>query len=102
MPGSHRGAWHHVPPRRRILGAHEHARCARGRVSARGPVRVGVDTGGTFTDVVVAGPAGLRALKVPSTPDDPSRAILAGLDAALDAAAADSRVELVHGTTVGT
>ncbi len=65
-------------------------------------VRVGVDTGGTFTDVVVATPDGLRAFKVPSTPDDPSRAILRGLDEALVEAPAGARVELVHGTTVGT
>jgi len=42
-------------------------------------VRVGVDTGGTFTDFVCH--AGGRAwiFKVPSTPDDPSRAIAEGL-----------------------
>jgi N-methylhydantoinase A len=65
-------------------------------------LRIGVDTGGTFTDVVVAGPGGVSAFKVPSTPDDPSRAILAGLDAALGACDARARVEVVHGTTVGT
>ena len=68
----------------------------------RDRVRVGVDTGGTFTDVVVAGPGGITAFKVPSTPDDPSLAILAGLDAALGGAGARAGVEVVHGTTVGT
>jgi N-methylhydantoinase A len=65
-------------------------------------VRVGVDTGGTFTDVVVAGPDGLRSFKVPSTPDDPSRAILEGIDAVLAELGSGARLEVVHGTTVGT
>ena len=45
---------------------------------------VGVDVGGTFTDLVyrdtATGTLSLR--KVPSTPDDPGRAVLDGLDAA--------------------
>jgi N-methylhydantoinase A len=42
--------------------------------------RVGVDIGGTFTDFVVQDPeSGARVLKVPSTPDDPSRAVENGL-----------------------
>jgi N-methylhydantoinase A len=66
-------------------------------------VRVGVDTGGTFTDFVyhVAGRA--RIFKVPSTPDDPSRAIVEGLRRV--ARETDARLrdlEVVHGTTVGT
>jgi N-methylhydantoinase A/oxoprolinase/acetone carboxylase beta subunit len=57
-------------------------------------VRVGVDTGGTFTDVV--GEDG-RIRKVPSTPADPAQAVAAGvrsLDADVDV--------LAHGTTVAT
>ena len=68
-------------------------------MSGSATVRIGVDTGGTFTDVVVADASGVRSFKVPSTPADPSRAILAGLDAALGGA---TGAELVHGTTVGT
>ncbi|HZP31011.1 MAG TPA: hydantoinase/oxoprolinase family protein [Acidimicrobiia bacterium] len=56
---------------------------------------VGVDTGGTFTDLVTA--EGL-VVKVPSTPDDPSRAVRA----ALDAAGAGTPDLLAHGTTVAT
>jgi N-methylhydantoinase A/oxoprolinase/acetone carboxylase beta subunit len=56
-------------------------------------VRVGVDTGGTFTDVVSADG---RALKVPSTPADPSAAVSAGIDGVGGA------TELAHGTTVAT
>ena len=39
----------------------------------------GVDTGGTFTDIVLLQEGKLRVFKVLSTPDDPSRAILSGL-----------------------
>ena len=66
-------------------------------------VRVGVDTGGTFTDFVyhVAGRA--RIFKVPSTPDDPSRAIVEGLRRVARETGARLRdLEVVHGTTVGT
>jgi N-methylhydantoinase A/oxoprolinase/acetone carboxylase beta subunit len=61
--------------------------------------RIGIDTGGTFTDVVRWSPRGLRVHKLPSTPDDPARAVLAGLAAVRDGA--DEPVDVVHGTTVG-
>jgi N-methylhydantoinase A/oxoprolinase/acetone carboxylase beta subunit len=55
---------------------------------------IGADTGGTFTDCV--DDAG-RVAKVPSTPDDPSRALTTGLDAL------GGRPDvLAHGTTVAT
>jgi N-methylhydantoinase A/oxoprolinase/acetone carboxylase beta subunit len=58
-------------------------------------MRCGVDTGGTFTDVV--GDDG-RIVKVPSTPDDASRAVVAGL-----AELGEDRPRLLaHGTTVAT
>ncbi len=66
---------------------------------------VGVDTGGTFTDLVLLGPGGLLVHKVPSTPDDPSRSILRGLaelGAWRDGAWSQRDTELVHGTTVAT
>ncbi|HEV8336814.1 MAG TPA: hydantoinase/oxoprolinase family protein [Candidatus Polarisedimenticolia bacterium] len=63
-------------------------------------LRVGVDTGGTFTDLVVAARRGpVAVLKVRSTPEDPSRAVLQGL-AALGLERSSIRV--VHGTTVAT
>ena len=47
-------------------------------------VRVAVDIGGTFTDIVVmSGDGTLHESKVSTTPDDPSRAVVAGLDALL-------------------
>ena len=48
-------------------------------------IRVGIDTGGTFTDVVAVHTATGRRVstKTPSTPDDPSTAFVRGLAAAL-------------------
>ena len=66
-------------------------------------VRVGVDIGGTFTDIVLRLPDGsLRVSKVSSTPDDPAVAVVDGLAALLRAARVEPRdvVEIVHGTTV--
>ena len=67
--------------------------------------RVTVDTGGTFSDFVYLNEATgvLSIAKVASTPDDPSRAILAGIEAlrGTGVAAADIGY-FCHGTTVGT
>src|SRR2546423_473614 len=66
-------------------------------------VRVGVDTGGTFTDFVYHAEGRARIFKVPSTPDDPSRAIVEGLRRVVREARVSLRdLEVVHGTTVGT
>jgi len=62
-------------------------------------MRVGVDVGGTFTDLVALGSDGaLRVIKVPSTPDDPARALCQAVDA-LEGVAVTT---LLHGTTVAT
>lgn len=60
---------------------------------------IGIDTGGTFTDVVALKAGRLHHCKVLSTPDDPSRSICEGLER-LGVAGRDSLI--VHGTTVGT
>src|SRR2546423_10169601 len=66
-------------------------------------IRVGVDTGGTFTDFVYQANDELRIFKVASTPDDPARAITEGLkQIAAEAGAKLFSFEIVHGTTVGT
>src|SRR6267378_4222471 len=66
-------------------------------------VRVGVDTGGTFTDFVYEIDGALQIFKLSSTPDDPSRAISEGLmRVANETGAALNAIEVVHGTTVGT
>lgn len=74
-----------------------------------GSVRVGVDIGGTFTDFLVWEDGALpQAFKVLSTPDDPSRGFVAGLERAAALRGSDlgaflPRVEtIVHGTTVAT
>ncbi len=66
-------------------------------------VRVGVDIGGTFTDIVLARADGtLLVSKVSSTPHDPGVAVVKGLEALLASAdiAPASVIEIVHGTTV--
>jgi N-methylhydantoinase A len=65
-------------------------------------IRIGVDTGGTFTDFVFESAGTLQLFKVPSTPDDPSRAITEGLQRIIQAIGNAVSVEVVHGTTVGT
>ncbi len=68
--------------------------------------RVGVDVGGTFTDVLLFDEESDRTTtaKVPSTPEDPSVAVLQGIARACEAAGVDpGRVgEVMHGTTVAT
>ncbi|MGE0751003.1 MAG: hydantoinase/oxoprolinase family protein [Variibacter sp.] len=77
--------------------------------SLRPPWRIGVDVGGTFTDLVMVDSAGtLSVAKVPSTPRDPSEGVLA----AIDKAAADLSLgardllsncnRFVHASTVAT
>lgn len=63
------------------------------------PARIGIDTGGTFTDVVRWSRQGLTVHKLPSTPRDPGLAVLQGLAAVR--ATPDEPVDVVHGTTVG-
>lgn len=58
-------------------------------------MQIGADSGGTFTDVV--GTDG-RTLKVPSTPEDPGRAVREGTAALVG----DEVALLAHGTTVAT
>jgi N-methylhydantoinase A/oxoprolinase/acetone carboxylase beta subunit len=66
---------------------------------------IGIDIGGTFTDVVCRMPSGeIRMLKLPTTRADPSQAVLAALDLArarwgIEPAAI---TRFVHGTTVAT
>src|SRR5580704_12472341 len=67
---------------------------------------IGVDVGGTFTDIVLADTETGRTMihKVPTTPDDPSRGVVAGI-AELCARADLPRATIdhvLHGTTIGT
>src|ERR1051326_4061096 len=61
--------------------------------------RIGVDTGGTFTDFVSSTPQGLIVHKVRSTPRNPARAILEGIR---HLSPASSALEVIHGSTVAT
>ena len=72
-------------------------------------MRIGIDTGGTFTDIVafdeVTGE--LATTKTASTPSDPADGFLAGIDkvleiAGLPAGSGDAIVAVSHGTTVAT
>lgn len=57
---------------------------------------VGVDTGGTFTDLVFFDGNAISVWKIPSTPDDPARAVLEGL------ARFPKDAPVIHGSTVAT
>ncbi|MGY8667860.1 hydantoinase/oxoprolinase family protein [Bradyrhizobium sp. UFLA05-109] len=65
---------------------------------------VGVDVGGTFTDFYVLNSSTGDVLvhKRPSTPDDPSRAILSGLAELAEACGLGAASRFAHGTTVAT
>ena len=69
-------------------------------------IRIGIDTGGTFTDVVAVDTetGHFATTKTPSTPADPADGFLAGIDKILDLiGAAPADVEsILHGTTVAT
>jgi N-methylhydantoinase A len=69
-------------------------------------VQIAFDIGGTFTDFVLQDSAsgGMKFWKVPTTPDDPSRAVLAGLADLLDETGVQgSDVDVIlHATTVAT
>jgi N-methylhydantoinase A/oxoprolinase/acetone carboxylase beta subunit len=65
-----------------------------------GQVRIGVDTGGTFTDFIIWDGRRISNKKVLSTPRDPSLAILSGLGEFLGHSSRP--VFIVHGTTVAT
>ena len=63
-------------------------------------MRVGIEVGGTFTDLVAVEGESVRTAKVPSTPANPDEGAMRAIDAAgLDPGAIE---ELVHGSTVAT
>lgn len=66
-------------------------------------LEIAVDTGGTFTDLVARTPDGRAVrLKVPSTPDDPGRAVLDAVAALAERLGGPALGALRHGTTVAT
>ncbi|MEZ5855532.1 MAG: hydantoinase/oxoprolinase N-terminal domain-containing protein [Hyphomicrobiaceae bacterium] len=71
--------------------------------------RIGIDVGGTFTDLVAVDDRGTSTFaKSPSTPADPSIGVLDGLERLAEAlgisrqALLDGTQRIVHGTTVAT
>ncbi len=60
--------------------------------------RIGIDTGGTFTDAVLLVSGKVRVDKLPSTPADPAQAVL---DLLATLRKPGRKVDVVHGTTVG-
>ncbi|WP_161600829.1 hydantoinase/oxoprolinase family protein [Teichococcus oryzae] len=66
-------------------------------------MEIGIDIGGTFTDAVCRQSNGrLRLLKVPSTPDDPARAVGVALSELLGDGDGAAVRRFLHGTTVAT
>ncbi|RUX00003.1 hypothetical protein EOA27_34860, partial [Mesorhizobium sp. M2A.F.Ca.ET.037.01.1.1] len=68
-------------------------------------VTIGVDVGGTFTDVVCYGPGdAIRVVKIPTSKADPSRAILGAVDYARENwdVPAEAINRFIHGTTIAT
>ena len=66
-------------------------------------VRVGIDIGGTFTDLVLSRDGALYVNKTSTTPADPADAVIDGLTGLLARLGVDAAdvAEVVHGTTVG-
>ena len=62
---------------------------------------VGVDIGGTFTDLVLSDDGGFRIHKLLSSPDNPARSMLSGLDAIAPGGIA-ALTQVAHGSTVAT
>jgi N-methylhydantoinase A len=75
-------------------------------MSSQRRIRIGIDTGGTFTDVVAVDEESgeLAATKTPSTPADPAIGFMTGVHKVLDqlGLGGDSVSAVSHGTTVAT
>lgn len=62
-------------------------------------IRLGIDTGGTFTDFVLMASGQLKVHKVLSTPANPALAIIQGLK---DLGILEMKLDIIHGSTVAT
>src|SRR6202047_4836724 len=75
-------------------------------MSGTASLRIGIDTGGTFTDIVCVDDksGAVRGTKVASTPSTPAVALVRGVHAILGqcGAGVDDLAVLAHGTTVAT
>src|SRR5947207_1341342 len=86
------------PWRRRLKPSRDKLGPANGSGQRSPPRSVGVDTGGTFTDFVARAGNRIVTFKLPSTPDAPDRAVLAGLERL----GAGRATRVRHGSTVAT
>ena len=88
----------------------EYTRCGTASMSPPGTLYmakavIGIDVGGTFTDIAVLEDGRLRVHKLPSTPQDPSVGILNGVKESFPEHAGESGIsdaDFVHGSTVAT
>ena len=66
--------------------------------------KIGVDTGGTFTDIIMSVEDSIWTHKVLSTPRNPAHAVIKGVSEILNTHNIDSydNVDIVHGSTVAT
>src|SRR5579871_6859893 len=75
-------------------------------MSGRATLRIGIDTGGTFTDIVCVDDrsGAMRVTKVSATPANPAQALVRGVHAILAewGAGIEDVAVLAHGTTVAT
>lgn len=62
-------------------------------------IRIGVDTGGTFTDFIISIRGKIEIKKIPSTPHNPALAILEGIEEFIGGSLSPG---IIHGTTVAT
>ena len=63
-------------------------------------MRVGIEVGGTFTDLVMSDGKNIKTAKVPSTPASPDEGAMLAIQAA--GLKLDEISELIHGSTVAT
>ena len=63
---------------------------------------IGIDTGGTFTDVVVVHEGGIGQFKIPSTPRDPSVAFRQALEKAAELHPGETAAAIIYGSTIAT
>src|SRR6185503_19507928 len=66
-------------------------------------MRVAIDVGGTFTDLVAVGAGETVALKVPTTPRAPEQGVMAALEALAERGVSLDAIERIsHATTIAT
>jgi N-methylhydantoinase A len=73
-------------------------------MSSKYTIRIGIDIGGTFTDFVVFRPdtGKITTFKLLSTPEDPAKAVLQGLERIASSEATSPDFYIIHGSTVAT